>query len=284
MEDVEVTSVLAIVDEPVQRHAVNYVQFAVGGHSLPTMPQWIRVTERMRGRTVRKLSELLTGKPGSTFSSLGPEQREHLSLVSGKDGLGKPLHGHRHAYFLIWPDQSGYPTRLIVWRPEVPFTEMERLALNAAAEKPIPWGVEVPVYAVPLPPRMPLPLPFCDHARTWRSVTPFVPPAQRHRFRVNGHPRPGEAPERTAIRLLLAAGMPEPASVVVESGKPPAFVPLHETRLFRARRESRATTRAGSGFDLRLEFKSPVQGPIMLGDSCHFGLGLFAHAIGGNHE
>lgn len=274
LEAAEDTNIMSIVDEPAPKFGRNYVQFALGGLSLPPMSQWIRVTERMRGRTVRKLAERLTGNTRNTYASLLPVQRHQVSLIAGKDHLGKALSGHRHAYFLIWPDEHGYPTRLIVWRPEAAFTEMERLALHAAAEKPIPWGGEVAVYVVSLPMPMPLPRAFCDPSCAWRSVTPFVPPAQRHQFRPNGRPRPGEAPERAALRLLLRAGMPE-ASAVLESGVPAAVVPLHETRLRRIERGRIGGSLARRGFHLRLEFRRPVEGPIILGDSCHFGLGLF---------
>ncbi|MGH9396298.1 MAG: type I-G CRISPR-associated protein Csb2 [Terriglobia bacterium] len=202
-----------------------------------------------------------------------PAQCEQLSLISGKDGEGKALVGHHHAYFFVWPDEHGYPLRVVLWRREAPFTWMEIDAVLAASEGPISWGNEQLLYIVPLPFEMPLPPGFGVCARVWRSVTPFVPPAERHRFRANCRLRPGETPEGVARRLLLAAGMP-PVSIAIEADEH-TRMQLHETRRRRLAKEKARTSFVRPGFRLRLEFDTPVQGPLAIGDSCHFGLGLF---------
>jgi CRISPR-associated protein Csb2 len=202
-------------------------------------------------------------------------QREEVSFISGKDGEGKALLGHHHAYFLVWPDENGYPTRLVVWRREAPFTGAEMDAMLSASEGPISWGDEQPLYVVPLPFEMPLPPGFAVSARVWRSVTPFVPPAERHRFRAQGRPRPGETPERVAKKLLLDAGIPPPANIALETDQEKVWAQLHETRQRRLVREKTRSSFVRPGFRIRLEFDAPVQGPIIIGDSCHFGLGLF---------
>jgi CRISPR-associated protein Csb2 len=206
---------------------------------------------------------------------LTPAEREQLSLISGKDADGNALRGHHHAYFLIWPDENGYPTRLIVWRREVAFTEAEIGAMLSASEGPVSWGDEQPVFLVPLPPEMPLPPGFGASARVWRSVTPFVPPAQRHCFRAQGRPRPGETPERLAKKLLLNAGIPAPANIAVEAHCEKQWMQLHETRERRFLSGKTRNSLVRPGFRMRLEFDTAVEGPIVIGDSCHFGLGLF---------
>jgi CRISPR-associated protein Csb2 len=221
------------------------------------------------------MCELLTGDSKKSYTFLTAAQREQLSLISGKDRDGKALLGHHHAYFLVWPDQNGYPIRLVVWRREVPFSEAEISGMLSASEGPISWGDEQPLYLVPLPLEMPLPPGLAVSARVWQSVTPFVPPAERHRFRAQGRLRPGETPECVAKKLLLDAGIPAPANIGLETDQDKVWTQLHETRQRRLLRERTGSSFVRPGFRLRLEFDAPVQGPIIMGDSCHFGLGLF---------
>ena len=242
---------------------------------LPPPLLWIKITERLRGRAVRKMCELLTGDPQKSYASLTPEERDELRLISGKDRAGKALVGHHHAYFLVWPDERGYPTRLIVWRQEAPFTQTEVRAMLSASQNPISWGNEERLYAVPLPLEMPLPPGFAVGARVWQSVTPFVPPTSRHRFRANGRLRPGEVPQRVATKLLVEAGMPPPTKMAFQAGQEKVWTQLHETRQRRLLKGRARGSFVRAGFHLRLEFDAPVQGPIIIGDSCHFGLGLF---------
>ena len=110
---------------------------------------------------------------------------------------------------------------------------------------------------------------------TWESVTPFVPPANRHRLRKNGRIRESELAENICARLIhLTTGFMPEVEVISHA---PIWTKLHESRSARERR--RATGETGSlvrpGWRLRLRFAEPVAGPIMVGDSCHFGVGLF---------
>jgi CRISPR-associated protein Csb2 len=56
------------------------------------------------------------------------------------------------------------------------------------------------------------------------------------------------------------------------------WVILHETRSRRLGKVDSRTPRVRPGFHLCVEFYEPVSGPLILGDSCHFGLGLFVPA------
>jgi CRISPR-associated protein Csb2 len=259
------------------------VQFAVGGRVFPPLGRWVKVTDRFRGRVIRHLSAIAAPESQGHYDLLTSEQKDELSLICGKDGQGQPLRGHRHAFFLLWPDENGLPTRLIVWRSS-PFTSDEVKALLAASEFPIAWDNGVPewrVRLVPLPYEMPAPRGFLSESRIWESVTPFVPPSERHRFRKNGRERPGESVDRLLTKLLLNENKPAPERVTVFKGNEDAgWINLHETRNRRILKADSRTPWVRPGFRVRIEFPSPVTGPIILGDSCHFGLGLFA-PIGG---
>jgi len=262
-------------------HDSKAVQFAVGGRTLPPLSLWVKVTERFRGRTVRRLSEAITGRTGVLYKDLSPEQRTRISHITGKDEHGNISKGHRHFYFLLWPDEFGLPTRLIVWSPEMPFEQEEIEALLAAASQPIHWDGESELYLVPLPLENPLPRAFSTPSQVWRSLTPFVIPPSRHRFRTKGRLRPGETPDQVATKLLLAAGFPAPQKITVQRDSGSSLMRIHQTRQHRLGNNRTGPPPERPGFRLLIQFDQPVSGPIVIGESCHFGLGLF-EAVGSN--
>lgn len=255
---------------------LQFLQFAVGGVVYPPMNQWVKVTERFRGSVIKNLCQQLSKNQDASYRTLTTEQRESISLITGKHDDGKPLQGHKHTYFFLYPDEQGFPTRLIAWRNE-PFTEIEINSMLAAAEKPVRWDYDLNDWAVRL-----VPLPF--HAKppnslfapskTWISATPFVLPAQRHRFRKSGCERTTESPKLLLAKLLDKSGAPAP-SKVEQLGKEPVWMQLHETLERRIIRKQSRIPWKRMGFWMRVEFLEPVIGPMLLGDSCHFGLGLF---------
>lgn len=264
------------------------IQFAVGGRVYPHLSDWIRVTERFRGAALRELAKLLTGERDARFSSLAPEMREQFSLLSGKSGTGAPLTGHQHAYFVLFPDEFGQPTRLLCFRRE-PFQPEEVAALMAASEQPCSWRFqrqtsspstrdEWQLRFVPLPFSIPPPRGFAFHApasAVWSSATPFVTPGGRRRFRRSGRLRPGETPERLLTKLLTNAGYPERSLELLTNETEAEWVAIHETNEQRNRRRAERTRAVLPGYRFRVRFTEPVAGPICVGHSCHFGLGLF---------
>jgi CRISPR-associated protein Csb2 len=244
---------------------VNHVQFALGGHVLPTIPLWIKVTERFRGRVLREF----TGSPKAR------------QLLSGKADQGHPLQGaHEHAFYLLWPgEDTGSPSRLIVWRRGEPFQKDEVDAMMLAASRPIPWTTEKggwTVQLVPLPGNTTLPRKFQGRARVWESVTPFVRPHNRHFRRSNGKSRPEEEAENICGKLIEKVWGVRPVRVEKVNADAP-WVKLHETAAMR--RERRAgdnrTPHVGPGHYLRVTFAEEFHGPLIVGDSAHYGLGEF---------
>jgi CRISPR-associated protein Csb2 len=125
---------------------------------------------------------------------------------------------------------------------------------------------------------------------TWTSKTPFVPPGNRHRFRENGRERRGELPHDVLRKLIVKHGLPEPqridpldpAGTVVAAPESLTgwsdigeWVYVHETRAERQSRRAERTRAVRPGYRFRIVFSQPVPGPICLGHSAHFGLGLF---------
>ncbi len=278
------------------------IQFAVGGRVFPEQAHWVRVIEKFRGCVLKHATRIVSRRECLSYRELTPELRDKLALLSGKEGNGKPVQNHQHAYFFLCPDELGNPTRLIVHRrtafdgmADQPF-EVE--AILAASREPIFWQSRDPDWSlrlVPLPFETPPP-PSCSmndaRSKFWISATPFVPP-NRRRFRENGRLRAAE----TAIVLLNKAlsetlmAIGSSASVVgiqsidndgnlltTRPDQDPAefkWVTIHETLYERRRRLKDRTRRVHPGFRFRVEFSEPVGGPLLVGHSCHFGLGLF---------
>jgi len=258
------------------------VQFALSFAVAPEPRAFCRLTARLRDRTVTFLVESIEGRR-LPWSRAARATRERLTLFIGKDADGNPIKGRRHARFAVWLD-DGVPSRLVAWRAPDPygadevtgFDDFEVAALLRAASKPVTWtnaGSREPAWSVsliPLPPETPLPGGLgTDAAHTWRSVTPFVP--SRHRLR-RGNERSDEDVASQVRRELGLRGWPVEGLSVEQVG-PPCWTAVHVPPSDRHRR---AFIGDRMGFELMLRFATPVRGPICIGHSATFGLGLFA--------
>ncbi len=253
----------------------NLIQFAIGWNVPPEARAIVRLTAKFRGAVVKEMLRKLTGDPQITWGKAPAEVREVVAEMAGKDAEGKPLKGHRHTEYLLWCE-DGEPVRLLAWRNGRPFDENEQEALLKAAGRQFSWaatGDRADVWKVrlvPLDRAVPLPPGFDGvTAAVWESATPYVPP--RHHLR-GGKPRLTESIEHQVRRELSLRGFAYAEQVAVEQAGNPEWVAVHLPR-----REKSGTAFIGDrrGYRLRLRFPAPVGGPIRLGHSSSFGLGLF---------
>jgi CRISPR-associated protein Csb2 len=258
------------------RPHVTTMQFAVGGRVFPPVSAWLQVTERFRGCVLKNLRELLFGH--SSIRELTSEQHEAMHLMTGKHSDGALVENHAHISFWLLRDRTGKPTRLVAFRLK-PLTAIEQQALLLASKKLLPWQYGNPdgnpdwtLRLVPLPSETPLPAdanPFAT-ARNWRSITPYIPP--RHTIGRNGKPKPGESVEEQIARELQSRGhVINPGGVGLIGSK---WIKAHQPR----QQKGGQTNRDKRGYELQLEFTELVTGPLSLGNSSHFGLGLFVPA------
>lgn len=111
--------------------------------------------------------------------------------------------------------------------------------------------------------------PLFGRACAWRSRTPFVLPRHPKRGRESAH-------EQLARELELRG---RPAPDAHEAVRGAALVAAASDELltrwveFDTRRDGQRPTTAITGF--RISFAVPVEGPLLLGWGCHFGLGVF---------
>lgn len=257
----------------VQRSDCHLMQFALGWNVSPDPRAIVRLTSRFRGAVLRQLLRLKTGDDSATWMRVGREVRESIADMVGKDANNEPLKGHRHTEFLVWCE-DGQPTRLLVWRGSRAFDNEEQEAILLAASRDVSWaaagsdGDEWKVRLIPLDSGVPAPPGFDGQASAiWKSVTPYVPP--RHHLR-GGKEREGESLAQQIRRELTQRGLIEADEV--EFVERPVWVSVHVSR-----RQADGDTFIGDrrGKYVRLHFPKPIVGPIRLGHSSSFGLGLF---------
>lgn len=256
------------------------VQFAIGWNVAPELRAVVRLTARFRGSVLKELLRIKTGERNPSWSRAGVAIRTAVAEMAGKDAKGKPLAGHRHAEFLAWCE-DGVPVRLLVWRAGRPFEEDEQTALLRAAARELSWAAAGPdadawkVRLVPLDRAVPPPPGFDGvPARVWESMTPYVP--ARHHLR-RGQPRARESVAAQIRRELALRGFTGADQVEVELLGEAVWVAVHVPRGERGERASLGDRR---GYTIRLVFPAPVNGPIRLGHSSSFGLGLFRPSEG----
>lgn len=217
-------------------------------------------------------------------------QRLHQSLVkysdasprfTGCDSEGNPLRGHGHAY--IFPECDpvhGYLTHLTLFARDG-FTSRERRAMEAVR---LLWSREgmLGLSLLGLGQQEDFAtLPFFQTAACWSSATPFVATRHAKTYRdgrakfdaVNGVAI--GSPEHDLRRLLTLHGYPEPstiealASLDLSGRQVPWLDFIHHRKVLDGSRGASGPV----GFEIT--FPRPVSGPLALGHSAHFGLGLF---------
>jgi hypothetical protein len=257
-----------------ERPPVSILQFAIGGRVFPFVKYWLRITENFRGIILHQIARK-HDECGGKFSELPPQIRGEFSLLSGKDEYGKPLTGHQHAAFFLIPDEDGKPSRLICWRKE-PFTTEEQHAILAASEKPLKWNFDSDGWKlrlVPLPNETPLPhgKNIFGESAVWKTLTPFVP--ELHAFARNGKPKSGYEIETQINDALAKLGLPNAeVTIPASQNEPSQWVKIHCP----LRERNAQTNDDRRAFHIGLKFKQKIHGPLFLGHSSHFGLGLFA--------
>ena len=183
---------------------------------------------------------------------------------------------HLHARFgILFDTETGKANRLMVWRTD-PFTDDERRAILNAAERELqitfgrarrndPWTVRL----VPLDSQVPPPRGFDAQAyRRWITATPYVPP--RHVYGRRGRVKRGDTPEEQFHEELRRLMFDTSTLTVEVDDQASEWMQVHGPR----RSRDGTTNREKRGYHVSFSFASPVRGPIAVGHSSHFGLGL----------
>lgn len=206
----------------------------------------------------------------------------HLIVLSGCDAQRRPLTTpHQHAHLLhLDLDGDGHIDHVLIWAPMGLDADAQaviratrrtytkggvgplQLALAGSGD----WG-DLTCLPAPYGPRL-----FAlrgnngGSATRWGSLTPFVPP--RYLKSSGRNTLLGQINAE-----LLTRGFPEAIACTVLD--PHDNDDARRTRHFQCVRGHGVPPPQNMGLLMQLEFAQPVQGPIILGYGCHFGLGVF---------
>ena len=228
------------------------VRLAVHPRPRPTIANAVAVGDLLRRAAMNK-----HGTPSET--------------LSGKSPSGDyTLDGHQHAHYVSLPqdrrrDAHAPVDALVVWAPRrlngdefVALSQVKWLRVGRAASGVPDFAVALSAFGEieEIAPEIVGP------ASVWRSRTPFCP--SRHASKT---PWDDHLKSEIERELCEYRKHPEPVSVKV----------LEDARRYRRYRlppkETMESNRRSSMVEIR--FGHAVEGPIILGSLCHFGLGLF---------
>ncbi len=272
---------------------LHVARYALDSTVLPLVTETLPVGEAAR-RALMSIHGRLTEQNGT---------RGRSAVLSGKDAHGNPLTGHAHAYYLpADEDCDGRLDHLTIFARDG-FGPAERRALDGLLSlSTVREGEE----------RHPLRLfllgmgtldeyapGILQKSKVWVSATPYI--ATRY-AKTRGRNRIAmSSPEARAeflladLRAQLAAVRPDVAgssagsfTIAPEWDENGVFrIPRGETtshglraiefKRFRSKPGDDGGRRLAGAF--RIEFPTEVRGPIALGHSSHFGLGLFIPEI-----
>jgi CRISPR-associated protein Csb2 len=249
----------------------NLIQFAIGSTVLPRYKDTVRITERFRARVLACFTKLLTGNVKAKWADASPEVRHAAFLLSGKQHDGTAARGHQHASFFLCGEASA-PSRLCVWRSG-PFTSDEHRAILNAASYPLPLNYKIDPWTITLVPldKLVSTPPGLDEkpSRIWKTVTPYVPP--RHVHDHKGRVKGGCSINQQVADELAKRTSAIPTEINVEDA---GWVKVHR----KMSKDAGQTNSDKRGYLITLTFDQPITGPISIGSSSHFGLGLFVPA------
>jgi CRISPR-associated protein Csb2 len=263
-------------------------RFLLGGPVLPLVIDTLPLADTFRHDLLRHCRRVLVrqgAEPGRR------ELCQRFPALTGKDPQGQPLRGHGHAFFLPADEDGDGRLDHVTVVADRGFTADEVQALDRLREVRHGEGEPLRLLLIGLGTERDVPSPLFGPSATWVSATPYV--ASRYP-KTSGTKR--DRPEhyasyRTFAQHVLRQDLERfqerrpglPAVVDIEplegAGPQGTLRPL-QFRRFRQKSGDDGGRRPSGAF--RIVFAAPVRGPVSVGHSCHFGMGLFLPDAGGS--
>jgi len=240
---------------PVLAPSPTVARFLVDSPALPPLTDAVLIADLARRAAMAWFGRLHGGGASPT--------------LSGKDERGRPLQGHRHAFYLA-TDEDGDRRidHLTIFAPAGLSRAEEEAIANVRVLQPGRGRPPVNLVLAGFGRTEAFRTPLFGAATVWRSHTPFIP-VRHPKIRGAGtEKRVLDSPIDQLILELQRRGLPRPSRVRYLRG-----ARWLEFRLHRPRQEP-----PGAAHGFEIEFDREVQGPIVLGRSSHFGLGVFLPA------
>jgi len=262
-------------------------RFAVDGVVLPPVENTLGIAELAR-RTAMGIYRRIEEHP---YDGNKAENTElpHSDVFSGKDRNGQPLKGHKHAYYLPTDEDDDGRIDHLTIVAEMGFSPQEVNTLNMMRSLKLIGDEALHLLLLGIGQKGIIQAPkVFGPSRVWISATPFI--ATRHQKARGKKKDPPEIlgadnQKAFAKHVLLEEiiriqkiGPDLPAPETVEFLNEEHRMGAHRLRPIQFKRFRQKPTddggrRAAGAF--RITFAEPVRGPICLGHSSHFGMGLF---------
>lgn len=296
------------------RRVITVARYALDGTVLPLITETLPVAESARitlmGIFKRlKLDQYYGGRAPRPIPNDAPRFRS--DVFSGKDADGRQLTNHRHAYYLPTDEDGDGRLDHLTIVAEMGFRSDDEAPEVQALDqfRRLNWGDGEPLnlLLVGLGTATDFRAMVLNDSRVWVSATPFL--VTRHPKK-NGRKRDpphllGVENQQAFVQHVLReelarfaerrnatdpSSLPEviridplvddeqrvyrinPQRWSGDQATGPALRPLQFKRFRRKRNDDGGSRPAGA---FLIEFRNPVRGPICLGHSSHFGLGLF---------
>jgi len=264
------------------------VRFALDGSVLPLVEETLRIAETAR-RTAMGVFRRIEERRIYHGDRPENEPQPRSEVFSGKNAESVPLEGHRHAYYIPTDEDGDGRIDHLTVVAAMGFGPAEVKALDAMRRLPRENAEPLNLVLLALGQSKEIHAPrLMGPSRFWISATPFIatrfPKARGQR---KDPPEIlGPDNQRAFARQVLLEeiarlrelnpDMPEP--ITVEYLNEEHRMGAHRLRpiqfkRFRQKRSDDGGRRPAGAF--RIVFTEPMTGPICLGHSSHFGLGLF---------
>jgi len=267
-----------------QVQTLSLARYALDAPVLPLVTDTLPVAEAVRTALMGRYQRLLHQRKFGHAEKPYQEQFRSPTLA-GKDADGQPLRDHRHAYFLpVDEDRDGRLDHVVVFAP-AGYSADEVQALGRLRSLRL-GETELRVMLVVLGQPADFNTPLFAPAAVWTSATPFVVTRfPKLRGQKKDRPEDRATPQLFAAHVLrqeldrLRARRPDLPPVVavdLQDGIGPQRLRPIQFARFRNKTSDDGARRPAAA--LRITFAQPTPGPLALGHSAHFGLGLFLPA------
>jgi CRISPR-associated protein Csb2 len=266
-------------------------RFALDGPVLPLVQDTLPLAEAFRRALGCQFRALVRRRCPEAAGWPGADARLRSRVLLGKDEHNQPLQGHGHAYYLPADEDERGDGRIdhVTIVAADGFDPLDVEALDRFRK--LRFGdLELHLLLVGLGRTADFTSPLLRKSRAWESATPFL--ASRH-FKARGRKkdepalRGPDSVREFAEKVLreeiarLRARRPDLPEPEVEPLSNDHRIGVHRLRAIQFHRHRRKRNDDGGGRAsgaFRLRFPVAVAGPICLGHSSHFGMGLFLAA------
>ena len=274
-----------------ERERPKVARFAFDSPVLPLVEETLKVAELARRTAMGCFRRAEEERFCTTLSGGDPLTRSEV--FSGKNELGEPLSEHVHAFYLPTDEDGDGRLDHLTIIAEMGFGASEVRALDRMRSLKREQGEPIHLLLLGVSQRGRDVSPrVLGPSRCWVSATPFI--ATRYpKSRGQKRDRPellGLDNQRAFARQVLLEELARWRERCPEIPEPLSVEPLNadhrcgahrlrpiQFKRFRQKRSDDGGRRAAGAF--RIVFPEEVQGPVCLGHSAHFGMGLFVPEI-----